>query len=110
MGVRQVRVEPQQTNLIESKYNDKLDKYFVKLKLHRDTTPDKLGLYEFRIALFNNGDPEYFLLFVYNFNKTLAVSGMLWKDVKVQYLHMIFRGEALYQFGFLSSEVEGMNL
>ena len=57
--------------LIKSKHDDKLDKDFVKLKLRRDPTPEKSDLYEFKMALFNNGNPEEFLLFVCNFNMTI---------------------------------------
>ena len=39
---------------------DKLDKYFVKIKLRRYPTSEKSDLYEFKMALFHNGDPEDF--------------------------------------------------
>ena len=45
----------------QGKYNGKLDKDFVNLKLHRDPTSSTLDLYEFRMSLFENGDPEEFL-------------------------------------------------
>ena len=40
------------------------DKYFVKIKLCRDLTSEKSDLYEFKMALFNNGKPEEFLLYI----------------------------------------------
>ena len=56
-GVVQVHVEPPLTPLIKSKPDVKSDKDFVKLKLRRDMTSRKSDLYEFKIALFENGEP-----------------------------------------------------
>ena len=61
------------------------------------------------MSLLDNGDPEEFLLFVSNFNMTLKVSGMLETSTKVQYLHIIVRGEALCQFEMMSDDVESTN-
>ena len=36
--------------LIKSKNDDKLDKYFVNIKLCRDPTPEKLYLYELKMT------------------------------------------------------------
>ena len=51
-------VETPTTPLIKIKHDDKSDNDFVKLKLRRDTTLDKSDVYEFKIALFKNGDPK----------------------------------------------------
>ena len=72
-----MHVEPPPNPLIKMKHNDKPYKDFVNVKLRRDSTSEKLDLYEFKISLFDDGDPEYFLLFVRNLNMTLAVSGTL---------------------------------
>ena len=50
-------MEPPLTPLIKSKPDVKSDKDFVKLKLRRDMTSRKSDLYEFKIALFENGEP-----------------------------------------------------
>ena len=42
---------------IKSKSDEKLGKYCVKIKLRRDLTSQKLELYEFKIALFDNSNP-----------------------------------------------------
>ena len=63
-----------------------MDKYFVKLKLCRDPTLSTSDLYELKMSLFENGDSEEFLLFVRNFNITLAASGMPETGAKIQYL------------------------
>ena len=42
----------------KSKNHDKLDTRFVKIKLGRDRTSEKLDIYEFKMALFSNGEPE----------------------------------------------------
>ena len=56
--------------------------------------------------MFDNGDAEEFLLFVHNFNMTLASSGTLEAGVKVQYLRNLVCGEALRQFDSFSGDVE----
>ena len=91
--------------ILESNNKYKLDKYCVKIKFRRDPTSQKLDLYEFKTALFDNGEPEEFLLFIRNFNMTLEASGMLAANKNIQYLHMLVRGEVLHQFDTLSSEV-----
>ena len=73
----QVHVEPPPIPLIKIKHDDKSDKYFVKLKLCIDPTSYLSDLYEFMMDLFDNGDPEKFLLFMQNLNTTLVASGML---------------------------------
>ena len=49
-----------QRKVIKENHNGKSDKYFVKLKLHRDTTSSTSDLYEFKISLFDNGEPKEF--------------------------------------------------
>ena len=51
-------MNPTSFTLIKSKNDTKVGKYFVKNKLCRDPTSEKSDLYEFKIALFDNGDPE----------------------------------------------------
>ena len=84
LGMTQVHVEPPMIPLIKGKYDGKPDKYFVKMKLRRDPTSSTLDLYEFKMYLFENGEPEDFFLFVRNFNTTLVESGMLETDAEVQ--------------------------
>ena len=102
----QSHVEPPLIPLIKRIYDGKSEKYFAKIELRRYPTSSTLGLYEFRISLFDNGYPEEFLLFVRNFNMTLVVTGTLEIGVNIQYLHMLVRGEALHHFYLLSSYVE----
>ena len=59
-------MEPPPIKFIKSKNNDKSDKYSVKIKLRRDHTSEKLDLYSFKIALFDNGETGEFLLLVRN--------------------------------------------
>ena len=56
-GTVQVHVDPHPVPLIKINNNDKSDKYFVKIKLHRDPASEKSELYEFKIAMFDNGKP-----------------------------------------------------
>ena len=92
-GMTQPHVETPPIPLIKEKHNGNSDKYFVKLKLCRVPTSPTSDLYEFKISLFDNGEPEEFLLFVRNFNMTLAASGTLEAGTKYQYLCTLFRGE-----------------
>ena len=54
-GAAQIHVEPHPIPLIKSKNDTKAKKYCVKIKLRRDNTSEKSDLYEFKMALFNNG-------------------------------------------------------
>ena len=55
---------------------------------------------------FENGNPEEFVLFVHNFNVTLAASGALEAGAKFQYLRTIVHREALRQFDSVSAGLE----
>ena len=63
-------------------------------------------LYEFNMSSFDHGNPEDFLLFISNFNMTLATSGTLGMDAKLHYLRTLVRGKSLGQFDLLSADVE----
>ena len=76
-GMTHPHVQPLPIPLIKENHDGKSDKYSVKLKLLRDPTLPTPDHYEFKMSLFENGDPEEFLLFVRKFNMTLAASGML---------------------------------
>ena len=76
-------MEPPPIPLIKSNNSDKLDKYFVKIKVPWDPMSENSDLYEFKMELFDNGDPEDLLFFVNNFNKTLEASGTLGYGAKI---------------------------
>ena len=73
--------------------------------MRTDPTSEKLDQFEFKMALFDNGKPEEFLLFIKNFNMTLEASGMLNSGAKIQYLHTLVHGEVLRQFDTLYADV-----
>ena len=98
-------MEPPPITLIKSKNYEKPDKYCVKIKLRRDTTSQKSDLYEFKMALFDNSEPEEFLLFVSNFSMNPEAPVTLADGVKIQYLPTLVCGELLLQFDTLSAEV-----
>ena len=58
-GLVQLHMEPPPTPLIKIKHNDKSENDFVKIKLHRYPMSENSDLYEFKMALFYNGDREY---------------------------------------------------
>ena len=66
---------------MQSKHGDKLDKEFVRLKFCRDPTSEKSDPYDFKMTLFENEDPEEFVL---SFNMTLAASETLETAAKAQ--------------------------
>ena len=76
-------MDPPPIPLIKSNNYDKLGKYFVKIKVHWDPMSEHSDLYKFKIAFFDNGDPEDLLLFVHNFNKTIETSGTLGSGAKI---------------------------
>ena len=53
-GTVQVHMDPLLIPLIKSKNNKKPETYFVKIKLCRDPTSEKLDIYEFKMDLFEN--------------------------------------------------------
>ena len=61
------------------------------------------------MSLFDHGEPEEFLFFIWNFNMTLAATRTQEKNAKILYLLMLVCGEVLRQFDFLSSDVENMD-
>ena len=64
-----------------------------------------LDLYEFKMSLFDHVKPEEFLLFTRNFDMTLASTGTLEIDTKIQYICTIFRGEVLCWFDLFSANL-----
>ena len=84
-------------------------KKFVKIKLCSDPTSATYDLYYVKIAFFDNGEPEEFLLFVHTFNINLVASGTLETGTKVQYIHLLFHGEELCQFESQYAYVESTN-
>ena len=105
-GMTHPHLDPPPVPIIKENHDGNPDKYFVKLKLRRYPTSSTPDLYQFKMSLFENFDPEEFLLFVRNFNMILAASGTLEAGVKYKYLHTIVRGEEWHQFDLLSAEVE----
>ena len=63
-------------------------------------------LNELNRSLLYHCEQEEFLLLVRNFNMTLAATGMLEMDSKIQYLCTLVHGEALRQFELLSADIK----
>ena len=90
---------------IKGKNDEKPDKYCVKFKLRRDLTSQKSDVYELKMTLFDNRNPEELLLFIINFNMNIDASGKLVASKNIQYLCMLINEEDLCQFDTLSAEV-----
>ena len=86
-----MNMDPPPNPLIKSKNNEKWDKDCVKIKFRRAKTSQKLDLYEFKIALFDNGEPKEFLLSIRNLNMTLKASVTLVASAKIHYLLTLVR-------------------
>ena len=99
-------MEPPPIPLTKKTYNGKSDKDVVKMKLRRDPKYSTSDLYEFKMTLFDHGGPEEFLLFIHNFNMTLAETGTLETNTNIQYLRTLVCGEALSQFDSFYADVE----
>ena len=59
-GVVQMHMEPPPIPLIKINPNDNLNKDFFEIKFLRYPTSENSYLYEFKMNLFDNGDPEEF--------------------------------------------------
>ena len=95
--------------MIKETSTGKSDGGYVELKLCRDPASSTFDLYEFIMSLFDHGDPEQFLLFIWNFQMTSAATGMIETEAKAQYLRTLFHGEVLHQFDLISADVENMD-
>ena len=58
------------------------------------------------MALFDNGKPKEFLMFVRNLTMTLKASGTLQTGMNIQYFCTLVCGKLLHQFDALSAEVK----
>ena len=76
---------------IKKPCNGKSDEDYFKLKYFIDPTYSTSDPYVFNMSLFVHGDPEEFILFICYFNMTLAETGTLEMETKIQYLHMLVR-------------------
>ena len=85
-------MDPPPIPLIKSRNSEKSDKCCVKIRLHRDKTSQKSDPYELKMALFDNGEMEEFLLFISNFNTTIEESGTFVANANIQYLRTLLRG------------------
>ena len=100
-----MHIKPPPILLFKSDRNDKSDKDYVGFKLRRDMTSEKLYLYQLKMYLFKNGNPEGFLLFIRNFSLTIKALETLETAAKVHYLCSLFCVEYLCQFDSLPSDV-----
>ena len=101
-------VEPNPIPLIKETSIGNSDGDYVKLNLHRDPMSSTSDLYEFRKSLFDHVALEKFLLIVQNFQISLAATGMLEMEAKIQYLCTLLCGEALCQFDLVSADAKNI--
>ena len=82
----------------------------MKIKLHGNPESEKSYMYELKIDFFDNGNPEYFLFLVQNFNKVLEILGTLAANNKLQYLCTLLSGKALWDFYTLWLQIGSMTV
>ena len=70
-------MDPPPIPLIKIRTDKKSEKYYLKIKLRRNPTPETSYMYEFKMALFDNADLEEFLLFQWNCQFTIKASGII---------------------------------
>ena len=102
-------LEPPPIPLIKQIYTGKLGLDYVKINLLRDPTSITSDLYVFRMSLFDHGDPEEFLLFIRNFQTTLAATGNIETEANLQYLRTIFQVRALSPFESRFADVKNID-
>ena len=105
IDVVQIHVYRPPIPLIKSNNDIKSENYCVKIKFCRDPTFENQDIYEFKMALFDNGEFDEFLLFMQNSNMMLNESWMLTDNKKLQYIRTIIRGQALHQLDTLCGQV-----
>ena len=76
-------MDPPPITLIRINNDDKYYKYFVKIELCRDTTSENLDFYEFKMALFGNGDSEEFCCSFITLTLTITASVTLETGAKI---------------------------
>ena len=99
-------VDPHLIPLTKETLTGKSDEDYVKLKLLRYPTSITSDLYEFRMSLFDHGNPEEFLLFFRKLIMIIASTGMLETYTKVQYLCTPVSEEDFRKFELLYADVE----
>ena len=63
-GAVQTYVDSPPINLVKSKNDLKMERYYVKISFCRNQTSEKPDMYESKIALLDSGEPEELLLSV----------------------------------------------
>ena len=99
-----MHMNPPPVIITKSNNDDKLYRYYVKIKLRRDPKSQKLDPYEFKIVLFFNVNPEGFLLFITNFDMIIKALETIFTGAKIQSLFTLVNVEVLPQFDTLSDE------
>ena len=108
-GAVQIYVDSPLTPWIKSKIDLMIEDY-AKIKLCRNPTSEKLDIYEFKLALFDNDDPKWLLFCVWGIKKMLEAPGMLAANVKLQYLYTQWYIKALRKFETLYVQIRSMTM
>ena len=88
----------------------KSEKYYVKKDVQINNRSGNSNIYKFRIALFDNVDPEEILLFQQKYKLSLDAYGTLTECSKIQYLHTLSCGESLSESESLCVPIGNTNI
>ena len=75
---------------IECDMENKSENGFIMIQLFMNPVSTLSIMYEFKIVIFGNGEPEYFLLLQQNFHLDLNASVTITVSVKIEYLCTLF--------------------
>ena len=92
LEVIQVNVNPPPIYLIIWYIERKTEKYFIKIKLHRNYTSVMSDVYEYKMTLFENWEPEEFLQMIWNYETSIRSPGDTSETGKNQYLSTLLHG------------------
>ena len=75
------------------------------IKLHRNSTSEKIDIYKFIMDIFDNGKSEEFLFNIPNLNMMLEAPIILAVNVEIQYLRTLLRDKELHNFEDLRLQI-----
>ena len=83
---------------------------YVKIKLRRNSTSEKLEKYALKMALSDNVETEELLFFVKKFKMMIEAPGGFVANTKLQHLRTVLCGETLHALGTLCIKIESTTI
>ena len=108
-GAVRIHADSPPTPLIKIEIGKNSEKYYIKIKLCRNPMLEACNMYELKMALFENEEPKYFLLFQWTYHMMFGEPGNITVGIKIQYLHNVIRGEELHELKTLCKKIGNSN-